>query len=206
MKKVFVACSLMAACVSAMSQGYVGAVVALSRVDGACGGQDTCDQRGHAVRAYFGTPLSAENQIDFGVGKISAVEVGLIGFGKGRSSGQASYTPDVNNPPVSVPTQRSTTSNALTFAAVARIPVAGDLSGVLRAGAAYVSSTVRYYVNGVENGSETATKLKPYLGLGLEFEAMKGFRIVGSYDWTKFDVSDQKGGLKAFGLGAEIGF
>lgn len=125
MKKVFVASSLMAACVSAMSQGYAGAVYALSRIDGACQGQETCDHRGRAVRAYFGANLSASNQIDLGIGKVAAVEFGLMNFGKGGSTGQGTYTVDVNAGPITVPTQRSTTANALTFAVASVFPFGG---------------------------------------------------------------------------------
>ena len=206
MKKVFVASSLMAACVSAMSQGYAGAVYALSRIDGACQGQETCDHRGRAVRAYFGANLSASNQIDLGIGKVAAVDFGLMNFGKGGSTGQGTYTVDVNAGPITVPTQRSTTANALTFAVASVFPFGGGVSGVVRTGAAYVSSTVRYYVNGVENGSETATKLKPYIGLGLEVDVVDNVKIVGAFDWTKFDVAGSSSSLRSIGLGAQVGF
>lgn len=189
-----------------MSQGYAGAVVALSKIDGACQGQETCDHRGRAARVYFGSNLSAARQIDLGIGKIAAVEFGLMSFGKGGSTGQGTYTMDVDVGPVVLPTQRSTTANALTFAVASVFPFGGGVSGVVRTGAAYVSSTVRYYVNGVENGSETATKLKPYLGLGLEVDVVDNVKIVGVFDWTKFDVAGSSSSLHSIGLGAQVGF
>lgn len=205
MKKVIVSCSLFLACSAAMSQGYMGAVAALSRIDGACDGQDSCNHRGRSFKIYFGSPLSEAHQIDLGIGKLSAVEVGLTGFGKGGSNGQFIYN-DPDAGPVTMTAQRSTTANALTLAAVSSFPFGGGVAGVVRTGVAYVSSTVRYYVNGVQNGSETATKLKPYLGLGVEFEVVDNLKVVGAFDWTQFDVAGNKSSLKSIGLGAQLGF
>lgn len=206
MKKVIATCSLILGCSAAMSQGYVGAVAALSRIDGACQGQDTCDHKGHAVRAYFGSALSPDHQIDLGIGKISSVEVGIISFGKGGSTGSVVYTDSGSASPYNRSGQRSTTANALTFSAVSTFPFGGGVSGLARAGVAYVSSTVRYHIDGVENGSETATKLKPYLGLGVEYEVVDNLKVVGAFDWTQFDVAGNKSSLKSFGLGAQVGF
>lgn len=210
MRNIFVIATLMAACSTAMSQGYVGAVVALSRIDGACQGQDTCDHKGHAIRAYFGSALSPDHQVDLGIGKLSSVEVGFVNFGKGGSTGAISYIDPTDSDPTTNqhtrPGQRSTTANALTLAAVSTFPFGGGVTGVVRTGVAYVSSTVRYYDVGVENGSETATKLKPYLGLGVEYEVVDNLKIVGAFDWTQFDVAGNKSSLKSFGLGAQVGF
>jgi len=218
MKKVIVSCVLFAACSTAMSQGYMGAVLALSKIDGACAGQDDCNSdRHHAFKVYFGSPLAQAHQIDLGVGKVSAVEVGIINFGKGRSAGHTSVPEldanglvitDNNNVPIltNAPTARSTTAHALTLAAVSTFPIGGGVTGVVRTGAAYVTSTVRYYVQGAENGSETANKLKPYLGLGLEYDVVDNVKIVGAFDWTKFDVAGNTSNLKSFGLGASVGF
>lgn len=211
MKKFVAAFVLSLTGVAAFAQGYAGVVAALSSVDAGCSDQLSCDKKGHALKVYFGTALAKGNQIDFGIGKLQSVEVGLIAFGKGAST-STTVLYDGNTDPadpashIVVPTSRSITANALTLAGAAKFPIVDDLAVVAKGGLAYVSSTIRYYTQGGQNGSETATKLKPYLGLGVEFEAMKGFRIVGSYDWTKFDVADQKGSLKALGLGAEIGF
>jgi hypothetical protein len=219
MKKVIASLSLLAACTTALAQGYVGALVALSRIDGACAGQNTCSETGHhAMKVYFGSSLSEDHQFDLGIGKIAAVEVGMISFGNGQSTGTAQAAQlDANGQVVSdpntgsavmvsVPASRSTSARALTFAAVSLFPMGGGVNGVLRTGAAYVTSTVNYYVQGVENGSETASKLKPYVGLGLEYSVTDNVKVVSAFDWTKFDVAGYQSSLRSFGIGAQVGF
>lgn len=214
MKKILLGSFFCIVSVSAFAQGYAGAVAALSKMGLNCDGQASCDKKGRAVKLYVGSNLSQEKQIDFGVGRLQAVEVSFIGFGKSSSNGTGYlYDPNVDildpaapSPLYPVPTSKSVTANAITFAGVLKFPIVEGAGAVARVGAAYVSSTARYYVQGGSNGSETSTKLKPYIGLGLEYEAVKGLRFVGAYDWTKLDVSNQRGGLQSLGLGAEMDF
>lgn len=205
MKNIFVTCSLLVACSVTLAQGYAGAVVALTNFDANCGEQMSCDNKGHGVKVYFGSKLAKESQIDLGFAKLDSVEVGLINFGKGRLSYSRAFV-DPDNGPYLVNAATVNTANALTAAAVIRMPVFDGAAFLVRPGLAYVSSTQRYYVSGVQDGSETATKFKPYLGLGVEYAPMDNFKIVGSFDFTQFDVAGQKANLKSLGLGAEIGF
>lgn len=211
MKKTLAASFLYLTSAAAFAQGYAGVVAALSSIDAGCNNQLSCDKKGRAFKLYAGANLAKDKQIDFGIGRLQAIEVSVIGFGKASSNGTTIlFNPDfVPSDPaaqITAATSQSRTANALTLAGVAKFPIMEDMAFVARGGVAYVSSTVRYYVQGGQNGSETSTKLKPYLGVGFEFEAVKGLRVVGSFDWTKFDVVDQKGGLKALGVGAEVTF
>lgn len=199
--------------VAAQAQGYVGAVAALSSVGVDCSNTLSCDKKGRAVKLYAGTKLAGNNQIDFGVGKLTSIEFGMINFGKAESSrGQVFNAYDPNNDgnggtgDVLRVVSRVGTANALTLAAVADFPVTNEFSLAAKLGVAYVSSTLRTYVDGVANGSETETKLKPYLGLGASLSLADTFKVVGSYDLTAFDVAGRKSRASALGVGAEISF
>jgi len=193
------------------AQGYVGAVAALSSVGMDCSDTLSCDKKGHGFKMYGGTKLSPANQINLGgFGKIDAVEVGVLTFGKFSSSVPVSYPvydPDTGGSTTQNRVSSSSyTSNALTVAAVANFPILSDLAFSLKLGAAYESSTIRNYVDGAGNGSDTSTKLKPYIGLGLSYAVLNSVKIVSSYDRIAFDVAGQKSNASMFGLGAEIGF
>lgn len=196
--------------IASQAQGYVGAVASLSSIGIDCANKLTCDKKGFGARFYAGSKLSAENQIDFQFGKIDAFEVGVSNFGKASSTYIRTYTiTDVVNGGTT--TQDRTistvgTANALTFAAVANMPVTTELAVLAKLGVAYVSSTARYYVDGVANASETETKLKPYLGLGASMVVFDSLKIVGNYDVTAFDVAGRKSRASSFGLGAEMSF
>jgi hypothetical protein len=197
------------------AQGYVGAVAALSSIGIDCADKLSCDKRGRGIKLYGGTKLSPNNRIDIGsIGSISAIEVAAINFGKvSTTENSAPYTVvdttinfSVSDTPVTRAVTKTGTSNALAIAAVADFPIVTDLVLSLKLGAAYVSSTLRTYVDGVENGSVTETKLKPYIGLGLSYAIVDSVKIVGSYDRTGFDVDGRKSHSSNIGLGAEIGF
>ncbi|MBI3381252.1 MAG: hypothetical protein HY019_04515 [Aquabacterium sp.] len=189
------------------AQGYVGAVAALTSIGGGCpSGNTECDKKGFGLHLYAGSTLSKAKQIDFGVGRLESVEVGLMTFGKGDSNGVKQIPIPYDTATTEVPTSAVATANALTFAAVSRVPLMDGVAIGIKTGIAFVSSTMRYSIGGVQDGSETASKLKPYLALTVEYAPMSNLKIVWSYDWTRFDVAGQKGSLGALGLGAEVGF
>lgn len=206
MKNCFIAAALFAAVGSSSAQGYMGAVVALTNFSASCTDPLVCHDKGHGIKLYAGSRLDKEYQLDIGVGKIDAVEVGVVNFGKGRLNYSQQFI-DANTSNVyAVDAATVNTANALIGAFVMRMPVVDQLAFLVKPGIAYVSSTQRYYVQGVQNGSETATKLKPYLGLGVEYGIVDNVKIVGAIDWTQFDVAGQKANIYSFGLGAEVGF
>lgn len=191
---------------SVEAQGYVGAVAALTSVGLDCSGHDTCDKKGFGVKLYAGSPISKENRVDLGVGVVDAVEFGLINFGKGGGAHTVTYIDLNSGSPFDQSVSTVGTANAIFGAFVARFAVVDTISLLVKPGLAYVSSTQRYYIGSNSNGSETATKLQPYLGFGAELNVDSKFKLVGSFDWTRYDVGSKKSNLTSLGLGAEIGF
>lgn len=210
MKKLIIASIFVSGLTAAHAEGYAGAVASLTSIGGGCDSRlAECDKKGFGVKVYFGSKLTGARQLDLGIGKIDAVEAGFVNFGKIQSQGMIQL-PDVTDAlGINLVPSRATTSataNALVVAAVAHVPVADDFTGVVKLGGAYVSSTVRYFIEGASDSSKTATKLQPYIGLGFEMALASNIKLVGSYDWTRFSVEGQKGSLGAFGMGAQFGF
>ena len=195
---------------NSIAQGYVGAVASLTSIGIDCADKLSCDKKGFGLRLYAGTKLAPENQYDFQIGKVSAIEIGVLSFGKASSSYDQSYTAAdlVNGGTYTLNRQVSkvSTANALTVSAVAEMPVSSEFAFLAKLGVAYVSSTTRTYIDGASNGSETATKLKPYLGLGASFLIMDSLKVVGNYDVTAFDVAGRKSRINSLGFGAEMSF
>ena len=206
MKKTVIASAMTLLCGVAFAQGYVGAVVSLTSIGTDCSGVASCDKKGRGGKVYFGTKFAKANQLDFGIGSVDSLEFGVVTFGKGATTYTKQYLDANTSTTYDLDASTSNTANALVGTVVVRLPLFDGAAVTVRPGLAYVSSTQRYYVAGAQNGSETATKLKPYLGLGIEFSLFQDVRVVGAFDWTKFDVADHHSSLKAFGVGAEIGF
>lgn len=212
MKKslVLVTLALMGGC--SYAQNYVGAIAALSSLKIDCSSKDFCDTKGFGLKLYAGARLAADNQVDLGIAKIDAMEVGLINFGKASSRYAKEYlvpNPDTNAGGV-VPQLRTVsttgTANAITVAAIANTPLSDDIAFSLKFGVAYVSSTQRTYLDGVTDGGVTETKMQPYVGLMAKYNIAESIKLVGSYDWTRFDMAGRKSSLGALGLGAELSF
>lgn len=209
MKKIIVAFSFCLSSAATFAQGYVGAVAALTSIGLDCSGQTNCDKRGFGVKFYAGSKLSASNQIDLGIGKVDAVEVGVINFGKASSQFTAGYTyedPVLGLTPATRVVHQVATANALTAAVVLNAPVTTDFALSARLGGAYVSSTVKKYVEGAGDGSVTSTKLKPYVGFSASYNIVDSIKLIGSYDATRYDVLGHQSWLSLLGLGAEMSF
>ncbi len=208
--KRFVAFSLLSVFVfSAYSQGYVGAVRSLSNIDFHCSDDVDCHKSGQAWRFYGGMRLAPGAAIDLGVGRIDAIEVAYMRFGSARSGGTRTVSVfDVNLGIVDVvkDVAYKAQADALSASLVARFPVVDDLNVLGRLGVAYVSSTLRTDVGGMSDTSQTATKLKPYAGLGVEYEIPSVMKIIGSIDWTRYDVAGRSGSMRMIGVGAETSF
>ena len=202
MYRFFVAGLLFSLSMLANAQGYIGVAAAKSNVGIDCAGKTLCDHKGFGAKLYAGTKMSAGDPVD-------AVEVGVMNFGKSRSSALVNYD-DVNTPITGISTLREVSTvglvNALTFSGVLNFTVTDGLVLTTKMGVAYVSSTVRTYVDGAPNGSVTATKFKPYLGLAASFSVDENVKLVGSYDLTVFDVDGKKSHAGMMGLGAEVQF
>ncbi|RTL30106.1 MAG: hypothetical protein EKK47_11305 [Burkholderiales bacterium] len=217
MKKIFFAGVVCAVSFGAHAQGYFGVIRALTNVGFTCAPGDSCESKGQAWKFYGGTKLSPARTIDFGVGKIDAVEVSYFRTSAATASGPTQVD-DFDSFGNIV--QRDTTAkvkaqvDAIVLAGVARFPIVDQLSATAKLGLAYVSTTLRSEVDGLSYNSVTQTKLRPYVGLGVEYDIPSICTIVGSFDITRVDVSDSsryysaqaKGNLKLLGIGAQKSF
>ncbi len=213
MKRLVLLAGLAASFQSVSAQGYAGAIMALSNVGMDCWvSAVSCDRQARGARIYFGTRLSEASRINLGVGAIDAIEVGYMKFGHARSAGTASsFMQDPDDPgapplPTTVPATTTAQADALTIAATAHFAVTDNFGLAARIGAAYVSSTVKWTREGLSTGSRTSNHIRPYLGLGLEYNIPDVIKLVGSYDWTQFSVDGQKGAATLLGLGLEKAF
>lgn len=225
MKKIFVPSLFALLSVGAQAEGYVGASIGRGKLPFDCA-QDavSCKQSVNVFKLYAGTRLKESHQINLGVGRIDALEVGFL-----RTNGKAAETrmveqtyylidPDdpFNNGPATrmAPTRRLVSLDALVVAPVLRIDVMSGVDVFVKAGAAIVTSSVKTTIlepktnpkGEVSLKSESQTKLKPYLAAGASYTVMPGVKVVGSADWFSYSVEGVSGTARALSLGAEVAF
>jgi hypothetical protein len=219
MKKFFLAAALCAVASSALADGYVGGVRSKGRISYECNSGLDCKKSAELLRLYAGARIDARNQIDLGgVAKIDSFEFGYWRGNKPSASGLAKmmyYDENVDGGNVLpdnplnnnfVPVRYAIGFDALVASAVARAPLVDDLSAFLKLGLAYVTATKRYDMNGASNKSWTASRFKPYLGLGLDYKIADGLSLTGSFDYSLYEVDGTKGSIKSFGVGAEYAY
>jgi opacity protein-like surface antigen len=199
MKRVLALAALSLVSVAACAEGYVGAVLALTRVEAGCPSGYTCNFRGHGGKLYAGTKLSADRAVDFSFGKIDAIEVSYLKFGGTKAD---LPPPDAFNPGL----HESTVTDAIAVSAVAHVPVADQFSVVGKLGLAYVSSTIRGAQDTTSLGGVSENHLKPYIALGLEYDIPNVVKIVGSMDLTGYQTTGRRGPATMIGIGAETNF
>lgn len=209
MKRIVVAAMMAGLCSAASAQGYAGAVASLSRLDFGCTNGSACDEKGMGFKLYAGTKLSPARTLNFGIGAVDAIEMSYLKFGKGKTKGstEIDFFEDGSIFPFPVDTTETALADALTVAAVAHVPIIADQFLVAgRLGVAYVSSTLRRTLDNKSAGGKTSSSFQPYAGLGLEFVIPNVVKIVGSADWTKYEVDGRRGTARLIGLGAEKEF
>ena len=203
----FVVCGVM---VSANAQSYLGAIKALTSASISCSEQTTdCKKSGKGWRLYGGSRLTQDKKIDLGFIQIDGIEVGYSKFSEvtSRGVGSVDYLDSDGEAQVRDGVANfKIQADALTAAAVTHFQIVDDLTFSARLGVAYVSSTVRTTLDGLPKKASTASKIKPYLGVGFEYTVIPDWKVVGMFDMTQFDVDGTKGTLKMFGLGAEASF
>ena len=211
MKRLMIAAALGGFVSVACAQGYAGAVRSLTRVALNCPSGESCDTRSKGMKLYAGTKLSPSNVVDFGIGKVEAVELAYMSFGKAVATGGTMPLTEYDEPndayiTRNAPATYKTYADALAVALVARMPVSDEAAFTARFGLAYVSSTYRTELDGRRHDSKTETRLKPYIGLGFEYAVIPALKLVGTYDKTTYDADGRKASLSMFGLGAEASF
>ncbi|HIV69289.1 MAG TPA: outer membrane beta-barrel protein [Candidatus Aquabacterium excrementipullorum] len=213
MKRTLVGIVLAGLYATASAQGYAGAIVGISNYDLDCKGFTPCDKKGTPVKLYAGS-RSKDPLISAGSFKLDTVEVSYIRFGtaKARVGTRSDTYRDTSNPaqPVDVTVLQPVTINAkadaLTMAGVGRFTIAQRFDATAKLGLAYVNSTVKTATGSTSTDSETTSKVQPYAGLGVEYTVLDKLRLVGAFDFTRFDSDGQKGTLYLFGVGAQYDF
>ncbi len=231
MKRTLVAVALAGLYATASAQGYVGAIVGLSNYDLNCEGFSPCDKKDKAVKLYAGTQFK-QGLIDTSRFKLDTLEVSYIRFGsvKAGTGTRRDSAADPDDSTIIINTDRPMTAsgkaNAVVFAGVGRFIITPSLTASAKAGLAYVNTTIDQAVDGASWSSETKSKIKPYFGLGLEYALNDKLKIVGNFDYTKYEgefdgsidgkadnasdnvVSDRtlKGSVYQLGLGLQFGF
>lgn len=215
MKKILVTTVLLAGAAGAQADGYIGATVGRGKLAFDCAQDATCKQSINVFKLYAGTRLKEASQLDLGIAKIDALEVGYQ-----RSGSKAVETkiveqnyllidPDNGNTASvrMVPQRRLVSYDALVLAPVVRASLTREIDLFIKPGAAVVSTTVRTVINGVGQQSETQTKLKPYLSVGGSVAIAGNVRMVGAFDWMPVSsVGSVTGSTHSFNLGAEASF
>ena len=232
MKKFYVMCALAALVSSAQADGYVGASVGRGKLPFDCAQEANCKQRVNVFKLYAGTRLKDARQLDLGIGRIDALEVGFM-----RTNGKATetrmvtqqfveYYPDPGDPTQTivnvldrtVPARRLVSVDALVLAPVLHVNLTRDVDLFVKAGAAIVSATVKTTTTAsTETGpdakprevslqSNTRTKLKPYLAFGASYAVASDVKVFGSADWVPYSVDAVSGTARVISLGAEMAF
>ena len=108
--------------------------------------------------------------------------------------------------PYTVPGKIRLGFDALILAGVARANIDDQFSLLAKAGVAYVTATKRVDLNGQSSRSTSASKFKPYLGFGADYKVLPNVRVGAQLDLSAFEVSGDKGVIKALGLSAEMDY
>lgn len=214
MKKIIVSTLLAAVAAGAQADGYVGASIGRGKLPFDCASDASCKDSVNVFKLYAGTRLKESRQLDLGVGRLDALEVGFM-----RSASKSTETRTVEQTyiiidPINgntvttrmVPQRRLVSMDALLLSPVLHVGVMQDVDLFVKAGAAIVTSTVKSTLNDVSIKSESQTKLKPYVALGASYGVAPGFKVFGSADWVPFSVEGVSGTARAISLGAEMAF
>ncbi|HET8693577.1 MAG TPA: hypothetical protein VFM33_02805 [Aquabacterium sp.] len=97
-------------------------------------------------------------------------------------------------------------TNAMTAAMVWRASILATTSLVGKLGLAYVTTSLNASVNGAHIGQGTASKLKPYVGLGIEQQILPATTMSAGLDWTRYSLQGYAGPIRMVGIGLQQAF
>lgn len=204
---------------SVHANGYVGMNFGRGKLPIKCpSGGDNCKDRVDVFKLYAGTRLGPERQIDFGVARLDGVEVA---YARSKEARMSTSSPgqvvalvenefgDLENVVLDTnfPFKQRLSLDALILAPVlsVSVPVPG-LRFFAKPGIAIVTATVDSEWNGKSQRSDSSTKAKPYLSVGVEYEVIKGVALQGAVDWMRYAVENQSGTQRSFNIGAQVSF
>lgn len=211
MKKIVVAGLLVAGVSLASAQGYVGALLALTKLHTDCMDGGSCGSKPLGFKIYGGVRYSDVDSLHLGIGAVDTLEVGAVRFGSREGTwattkrvyDSTSFTGARTVPAVG---KASVSADALYAAVGAHVPLVRDLSFTPKLGIAWVTTTRKSWVDDVSQGSVSENHLAPYLGLGLEYSPIPVLKLQASVDLTHVKTEGASGVAHLLGLGAAVAF
>ncbi|HET8871944.1 MAG TPA: hypothetical protein VFM48_15985 [Aquabacterium sp.] len=97
-------------------------------------------------------------------------------------------------------------THAMTAAVVWRASLLPTTAVVGRFGLAYVTTSLTTLIDGARSGQVTASKVKPYVGLGVEQQVLPSTKVSASVDWTRYSLQGYSGAVRMVGLGVQQDF
>ncbi len=188
MKRFVLAAAALALSAAAQAENYIGGAFGPSEVETSCDlPYNDCESGDTGFKIYGGMMMGGTSLPGF------SLELGYTDFGQASKSatafGVTAYT-------------RTIEASALSFGAAIHPKLANSLAGVVRLGLAYVSAEGR----GGANTSASDSKLTPILGLGLEYNINRQFKLIGNADFTSYDTGKESGSARLLSIGAQMGF
>lgn len=187
MKKMLLASALVTMMGGACAQAYVGGALGVAHADFDCKGTTSCDKSDTSFKLYGG----------YKINDIWAAELGYANFGKTKAT--------VYVPAYALTAAGELENTAFTLALAGRTAIAAQLNAAVRVGLARVRSEGTVTVLSTKV-SASETKIKPYLGLGLEYVFTKSLSATLGVDLTQGELYSDTYNLTAFNVGVQYGF
>lgn len=204
MKKIIAMMSLGVYGCGALAQGYAGALIAFTKFNGGCEAGLSCGNKPLGMKVFAGTRLADDSVIQLGVGAVDTVEVGA--FRMGSRNGQGITQVSITGGTQDAALTNRLTSDGLYIAAGAHMPIVEGLSFTPKLGVAYVTTSLKTWVNGVSAGNVSENHFAPYGSLGLEYLAPNDIRLTASVDVTRSKAQGVSTVSSLVGIGAAMGF
>jgi OmpA-OmpF porin, OOP family len=166
---------------AAEPQVYVSVAAGASRQGIDCTGATSCDK----------TDLGGKLAAGYALGNGFGLELGYLGFGKGRGA-------DATSSATLKPT-------ALTLAGTFALPLSNEWDMSFRLGVARVKTKVEARF-GAARATESQTHTKAYAGIGVSYAISKAVKLDLAVDTTQGQLNDEKGTLQLFSAGATFAF
>ncbi|MET0334851.1 MAG: outer membrane beta-barrel protein [Rhizobacter sp.] len=185
MKKTLLALAATFACTlashTALAQSYyVGIAAGVTNQDVNCSGWSNCDKSDTGFKLYGGFKLSKAIALELGYTDFGSASLSLGGL-------RGSYS-----------------ASALSAGGAFFLPLTPKLTGIGRAGLAYVDGDYSGGVFGVNGGSESG--IEPYIGFGLAYALTPKLSLTGSFDYMRADYPRGSGSARLLGLGLSYAF
>lgn len=169
----------------ASAQVYVGGNFGVAKVSLDCSDTLSCDTTDTAWKLYGGYKLD----------DTFAVEAGYIDFG------QAKYTYDFDGDTVN----GKLTATGFTLAVAAHGQFTPEISGVARLGLAMLKTKVNESLGSLRV-SDSESKARAYLGLGLGYAVTPKLNATVDADFSTAKLAGEKGAVRSIGLGLAYKF